>query len=371
MLSRLRKATYGLMGSGLHGTNGLNPLCCLKLIQCYVLPRAIYGSEVLPLIQAQKDKVNSAYCRILKQIQGLPLRAPNASTYLLLGTLPLEAQIDLRVLSLLGAIARCCNETLFSIALNLTSVKSHTSKSWFTRCEKVLIKYNLPSICDVLDSKPSKEEWKRVCKEAVNSLWTNQLQQEARTKSSLQFLNLADCSTRTPHACWASIGASAREVQKANTKIKLTVGTYLTMSNAHKFFKCDPICRLCYKEPETVSHIVLVCPALHEPRSRFVPELRSVLEEHNIPCTADNILQAALHATKFSQIPSTSYPSIESISVRLCFAVHSTRAYHLARAGHTFKRPRRKTLIYKQGAKTMAENSRRTEQNKSVAIGIG
>ncbi len=58
MLSRLRKAIYGLMGSGLHGTNGLNPLCCLKLIQCYVLPRAIYGSEVLPLIQAQKDKIN-------------------------------------------------------------------------------------------------------------------------------------------------------------------------------------------------------------------------------------------------------------------------------------------------------------------------
>ncbi len=170
----------------------------------------------------------------------------------------------------------------------------------------------------------------------MNSLWTSQLQQEASTKTSLQFLNLADCSTRSPHACWASIGASAGEVQRANTKIKFTVGTYWTMSNAHKIFKCDPICWLCYKEPETVSHIVLVCPTLHEPRSRFVPELRSVVEEHNIPWTADNILQAALDATKFSQIPSTSYPSIESISVRLCFAVHSTWAYHLARAGYTF-----------------------------------
>ncbi len=61
------------------------------------------------------------------------------------------------------------------------------------------------------------------------------------------------------------------------------------------YFKCDPVCRLCFKEPETVAHTILSCPALHEPRSRFVPQLKGVLVEYDVPCTSDNILQAALH----------------------------------------------------------------------------
>ena len=179
-------------------------------------------------------------------------------------------------------------------------------------------------------------------------------------------LNLSKCDTQTPHSCWSNIGASTRSVQKASAKLRMSVGTYLTMHNANKYFKCDPVCRLCFKEPETVAHIILSCPALHEPRSRFVPQLKDVLVEYDVPCTSDNILQAALDATRIPQIPSTSYPCIEGISIRLCFAVHSTRAYHLVRAGYTFRRPRRKALVEKpsskncqQGAKTVAGNSRR------------
>ncbi len=205
-----------------------------------------------------------------------------------------------------------------------------------------------------------------MCKTAVHNHWTQQLQQEASTKSSLRYLNLSKCDTQTPHSCWSNIGASTRSVQKASAKLRMSVGTYLTMRNANKYFKCDPVCRLCFKEPETVAHIILSCPALHEPRSRFVPQLKDVLVEYDVPCTSDNILQAALDATRIPQIPSTSYPCIEGISISLCFAVHSTRAYHLVRAGYTFRRPRRKALVEKpsskncqQGAKTVAGNSRR------------
>ena len=265
---------------------------------CYVLPRAIYGSEVMSLLKTQKDKLNSAYCRLLEQIQGLPLRASNAASYILLGTLPLVAQIDLRILSLLGAISRSGNETLFGIAMRLTSVKPYTSRSWFVKCEKLLIKYNLPHILEVLEIKPGKAEWKRLCKAAVHSHWSETLHREAATKTSLRYLSLDNCSTRIPHQCWSSIGASVREVQKAGTKLRIAVGTYLTMANAQKYFKCDPVCRLCHKETETVPHMLLTCPALHEARGRYLPRLKCALETHDIPITFDNVLQASLDVTK-------------------------------------------------------------------------
>ena len=150
--------------------------------------------------------------------------------------------------------------------------------------------------------------------------------------------NLADCDTQSAHLCWSSVGASTRDVQKACTKLRITSGTYLTMLAANKFFKCDPICQLCFKEPESIQHMLLSCPALHEPRSRYLGNLKSALEVHNVQVTVENILQAIMDVTRIPHIPSTSHPHIENISHCLCFAVHSSPAFHLTWAGYTFRR---------------------------------
>ena len=142
-----------------------------------------------------------------------------------------------------------------------------------------MVKYNLPSITDILDSKPEKRHWKAICKRAVHSHWTERIREEASVKSSLQPLNLDYCDTKTPHQLWLSTPPQAKAILKANTKLRMTVGTYLTMHNAQKYFNMDPICRLCYKEDETISHVLLYCPALHKPRSRHGYEAASLEAE--------------------------------------------------------------------------------------------
>ncbi len=143
-------------------------------------------------------------------------------------------------------------------------------------------------------------------------------------------------------------------------KLRITSGTYLTMLTANKFFKCDPICQLCFKEPESIQHMLLTCPALHE--SRYLGSLKSALEAHNVQVTVDNILQTIMDVTRIPHIPSTSNPQVENISRSICFAVHSSRAFHLTWAGYTFRRPRRRKTPNNnnnKGAKVLAANSRR------------
>ena len=44
-----RRTKYALMNSGYHGTDGLSPATSYQIYKTYVLPRLLYGLEVLPL----------------------------------------------------------------------------------------------------------------------------------------------------------------------------------------------------------------------------------------------------------------------------------------------------------------------------------
>jgi hypothetical protein len=40
-----RRTTYGLMGAGLHGNNGVNPLLSAKMLTTFVMPRYMHSLE--------------------------------------------------------------------------------------------------------------------------------------------------------------------------------------------------------------------------------------------------------------------------------------------------------------------------------------
>jgi hypothetical protein len=48
-LESARRTKYALMRSGFHGTNGIDAVASYRIHHTYVLPRLIYGLEVLPL----------------------------------------------------------------------------------------------------------------------------------------------------------------------------------------------------------------------------------------------------------------------------------------------------------------------------------
>jgi hypothetical protein len=93
-----RRTVYALMSAGLHGLSGLNPRASIHLINCYVIPRFLYGLDVIQLTASDVKNLNVYFNKLIKQIQHLPERTANVGALLLLGQIPIEGQIHKRML---------------------------------------------------------------------------------------------------------------------------------------------------------------------------------------------------------------------------------------------------------------------------------
>jgi hypothetical protein len=61
-----RKTVYTLMGAGLYGMNGINPMVSIHMIKCFVLPRLLYGLDVIKLTKTDIKKTFNILCTITK-----------------------------------------------------------------------------------------------------------------------------------------------------------------------------------------------------------------------------------------------------------------------------------------------------------------
>ena len=69
-----RRTKYALMGSGVHGNNGIDPLTSYQIYKIYVIPKLTYGLEVLPLTKKDIDQLEKIHRKNLRHIQSLPER---------------------------------------------------------------------------------------------------------------------------------------------------------------------------------------------------------------------------------------------------------------------------------------------------------
>ena len=77
---------YATLGPGLHARREMSPIVALKIWKTHVLPRCLYGIEILNYLNVQLS--------VCKQIQGLPKRTANTATYALLGVEPIQTVVD-------------------------------------------------------------------------------------------------------------------------------------------------------------------------------------------------------------------------------------------------------------------------------------
>ena len=109
-----RRTAYSLMNTGLHGSNGLNPKTSYIIYRSYVLPRLLYGLEVLTLTKGQLEQLSKYHIQTLRNIQSLPQHTSTAAVLMLLGALPFEAELHKRRLSLVHSVIHSENQSLKS-----------------------------------------------------------------------------------------------------------------------------------------------------------------------------------------------------------------------------------------------------------------
>ena len=220
-----RKTSYALMGSGMHGQNGISPVIATSLWDTFIVPRMLHGIEFLDARKKDLEQLELYQRKMFKMLQSLPENTTTSGVYLLLGKIPIEGQIDRRYISTFHGIATNKHMVEHQIAKRQLLMKDDTSNSWFIKIDQLCQKYSLPSALDMLQTTKKKITLKTESKKAMTSYWHNKLSEEAQTKSSLKFLAIDKLVPGQPHLVWASAKHSSMETRKAAVKAKIMTGT--------------------------------------------------------------------------------------------------------------------------------------------------
>jgi hypothetical protein len=337
-----RKTVYALMGTGLHGANGVDPLTGVRIYELYALPKLLYGMDVAETNKTQLSSLEDLHRGILRALQSLPNRVANAAVYLLAGSMPVEGFIHTRKLSLIGAIARMDNSTLAEICLRQCSLKDVDSASWFKDTELLLLKYGLPTSRALFQDPVPKDKWKAQVRKAVSGFWTTSLLHDAQAKTSLRWLNLQHVHVGVVHHCWWYVMPSVKDVRRAAVKVKMLTGTYPTQERLASWDSRGnvlPACPLCQSAVETLDHMLLWCPATHTSRCKELSTIAKAVQDRVGVCawriisSQDVYLMQLLldssHLVDAELLPVDSLLTelLELHSRRLCYTIHCRRAF--------------------------------------------
>ena len=272
-ISLARRTLYALIKTGVHGCNDIDPKTSFKIYQVYVLPRLLYGLEVLSLSRKQLDELEKFHLETLKNIQSLPVRTANSIVYLLLGALPFRAELEKRQLGLLYSTLNCDNSTLNELSERQIILKN--DGSFYQRVLDTMERYGLPDT-ETLKTL-SKDQWKLIVKKAIRQHWTEQLRSEAETKSTLERCAISALRVGVTHSVWGTVKANRLDVMRGIVKARMLTGTYPLQVHRLKFNMdgvTDATCPMCYLEDEDITHVLTRCPALCKVRNLHLAEIK-------------------------------------------------------------------------------------------------
>jgi len=321
-VSTMRKTSYGLMPHGLHGKNGVSPFYIRKVLVSHVIQRTINGLHTVVLTKTQRETMDIAYTTLIKHLQSLRVSVSSVGAHLLIGLLPITAEIDKRALGLFGQICRMPeNSMLNRLARRQLSTKSLDSKSWFMHIYKLGIEYGI-DIPNALNVGWSKSQWRSHVKNAVTSHIQYLYKIKACSQSSLKWLDLERTSLKKCHIIWPCSLNNNDPIltTAASYRIKLLTLSYILQKNAAKFDKqSSALCLFCSEEDEDVTHFLCTCKVLKKARRGPMNYLFRTLKRQNIEIPQDKSELTSLI------LNGTSSSAVNNSCSMLCLKLHTER----------------------------------------------
>ena len=344
-----RNALRATLSSGMSQKSRANPLIGLRLQCMYGSPVLLSGVACLVLTSSEISTIDKHLKETHLNIQKLPKKTPRAVVHFLGGSLPGAAAIHLRILSLFGMVARLRGDPLHIQAENvLTSAKS-SSKSWFRFVRDICLLYELPHPLTILEQKPSKQTFKKEVKAKVVSYWETKLRGEASLLPSLKYFHPEYMNLTKPHPIWSTAGSCPYEISKAVQQARFLSGRY-RCANLTKHWSSsnsEGYCAsaTCYKQAETIEHILVQCRSYSDCRRRLLSLWLSTpngvvlkLVREALGSDTDYLVQFILdcsvlpHVIRETQLHG---PEILHILFHLtrswCFSIHRQRMKNLGR----------------------------------------
>ena len=289
-----------------------------------MIPRLIYGLECLPITTRELVPLEKYFKGLIRKIQHLPESTATPACYILIGAVPMEALIHIKVLNMFGAITRRQDSIEFQVCERQLAIKDDTSYSWSIYVKKLLRKYSLPTPAELLYDPRPKENWNRCVKKQVMDLWINSLQEMARNMKTLAFLNTQTRIKYECHPIWQFRTSDPLMVHKAMVHAKILVQRY-PLRTSHVSNSKSATCPCCQLSDETLEHFILECAELETARASHLPKIKDWLFKLGIDANPENILQAALDPTNISD-EATFVSDAIIASRKMFYGLHRTRS---------------------------------------------
>ena len=265
------------------------------------------------------------YRSILRRIQHLPESTATPAIYLLLGTIPLEGQIHIKMLTFFCSIIRRPNSLEYNVICRQLAIKDLGSNSWVSQIRLILAKYNLPSAYSLVRSKPCKLKWKNQVNTAVSEIWMEELKSKAREMKTLEYLDTAKCTSGSIHSVWLH-NSDPLAAHMATIKARIIVQRYPLGYSYYAGAGKQTKCVLCSETEETIEHFLLRCPAMENVRGKCIQKIFKYLGENNVQDIEEgsDLLRFILMTS--STISDKLLPRCEELTRQLVYSLHCKRA---------------------------------------------
>ena len=273
-LAAHKRALYALLPAGLASRHRCNPLASLRINQLYCVPVLVSGLASLVLSKAELKIIDDHYLKTLQSLLRLHKRTPRSVVHYLAGSLPAQALLHQKQLTLFSMICHLKEDPLHHRAEYALLHYGRSSRSWFIQVKDICIMYGLPHPLELLSHPINKDKLKILVKNRISEYWHKLLCSEASSLSSLSHFNPHMHLLSSPHPLWVAAGSSPYEIQKSTVLCRMVSGRYLT-ENMSRFWteNKDGLCLIpaCYTQKSVgdLQHLLLHCPALQTVRENL------------------------------------------------------------------------------------------------------
>jgi hypothetical protein len=273
-VSEHKKALGAVLSAGLARGHRGSPAAALRVHQLHCTPVLFSGLETLVLNKAEIRIIDKHYQYTIQNLQRLHKKTPRSIIFFLAGSLPGEAHLHMRQLSLFSMICHLSEDPLHQHAKFALSTLPPSSLSWFHQVRDICLQYSLPHPLVLLEKPIAKNRFKNLVKHHVTDYWQQVLATECTSPSlsSLRYFDPYSASLQHPHPMWTSTAGNSFECCKSTVLARMLSGRYRTEMMC-RFWSTNRsghcLSDTCQRVSGDLEHLLTVCPALEHIRHRL------------------------------------------------------------------------------------------------------
>ena len=184
------------------------------------------------------------------------------------GQLPIEAQIHKRKLTFFNNVCHQSDNSIEKqLAVRQSTVKNMKSNSWFIEVKKILWKYDLGNIDELIINPIPKSQWNNV----VNKFWKERIIAQAELYKTLKYINPKGYQPGEVNKLLAIEPRSTRDVNRISTKLRFLCTHYSrTEMYITKQWLIQPASCVRGCDEENLEHFILNCSYLEYIRNPII-----------------------------------------------------------------------------------------------------